>query len=58
MTPRLRIARRFAVTAVTLVSLSACGISPDFRPRDIDPKKQELLLPSITPITSSDSTNP
>lgn len=58
MTPRLRIARRFAIAALTLVLLSACGISPDFRPRDIDPNKQELLLPSIIPITASDNTNP
>lgn len=58
MSRRSRIVRRIAATALTLVSLSACGISPDLRPRDIDPKKQELLLPSITPITSTDSTNP
>ncbi len=57
-TRQLRRVRRIAVTILSCISLGACGISPDFRPRDIDPEKQELLLPSITPITTSESTNP
>jgi hypothetical protein len=49
---------RIVVVVLTSTTLVACGISPDLRPRDIDPDKQELLLPSTTFITAPDISNP
>ncbi|MFA5773815.1 MAG: hypothetical protein WC864_00365 [Ilumatobacteraceae bacterium] len=45
--------RRIAVIAAFCGVLGACGISPDHRPRDIDPDKQEILLPSTSTTTTT-----
>lgn len=45
--------RRIAFISLISVALGACGISPDHRPRDIDPDKQEILLPSTSTTTTT-----
>lgn len=50
--------RRVAIIAITCIAVSACGISPDLRPRDIDPERQEILLSPTTSVSTTDTTNP
>lgn len=50
--------RRVTIVAMTCIAVSACGISPDLHPRDIDPDRQELLLPPTTSVSTTDNSNP
>ena len=50
--------RRVAIVFITCIAVSACGISPDPHPRDIDPERQELLLLPTTSVATTDTSNP